>query len=77
MSYMTEPAVLHVLHRIADYPVLEALARGRTQANKLDGRACRYIYESALPHNDWRAVTAHEQDFMRALGIAISMKAEG
>jgi hypothetical protein len=38
---------MHALYTLADYPVLAALAAKRTQASKLDGRACRAIYEDA------------------------------
>ena len=72
---MTVPAtdrdVWHALHRLADYPVLSALAREGTEAIKLDGRACRYIYEAALPRIDWQAVSASELAFMRSLGIEV------
>lgn len=66
-----DPAVMHALYRLADYPVLASLARERTEATKLDGRACRYIYEAALPRIDWRSVSESERAFMRSLGIAV------
>ncbi len=66
-----DPAVMHALYPLADYPVLASLAQGRTKASKLDGRACRYIYEAALPRIDWQAVSASELAFMRALGIEV------
>lgn len=66
-----DPAVWNTLHRLADYPVLAALAREGTEATKLDGRACRYIYEAALPRIDWQAVSASERAFMRSLGIEV------
>lgn len=31
---------------LADYPILAKLARDRTQAKRLDERACRYIYST-------------------------------
>ena len=65
----TDPDVWHALHRLADYPVLSALAREGTEAIKLDGRACRYIYEAALPRIDWQAVSVGERAFMCSLGI--------
>lgn len=68
---MNDPALMHALHRLADYQVLAALAREGTEATKLDGRACRYIYEAELPRIDWQAVSASEQAFMRSLGIAV------
>ena len=69
---MTDPAVWHALHRLTDYPVLAALAREGTEAIKLDGRACRYIYEAGLPRIDWQALSVSERVFMRSLGIAIT-----
>lgn len=71
-STADDPASFHALHRLADYPVLAALARESTKAIKLDGRACRYIYESALPRIDWLAVSASERAFMCSLGIALT-----
>ena len=68
---MTDPVVWHALHRLADYPVLDALAREGTKAIKLDGRACRYIYEAALPRIDWQAVLPSERAFMPLLGIEV------
>lgn len=66
-----EPANMHVLHRLSDYPVLATLARECTEAIKLDGRACRYVYEAALPRIDWKAVSANERAFMHLLGIKV------
>lgn len=66
---MTDPAVWQALHRLTDYPVLAALAREGTEAIKLDGRACRYIYEAGLPRIGWQAVSVSERAFMRSLGI--------
>lgn len=66
---MTDPAVWHALHRLTDYPVLAALAREGTEAIKLDGRACRYIYEAGLPQIDWQALSVSERAFMHSLGI--------
>ena len=68
---MNDPATMHTLYRLADYPVLASLAQGGTKASKLDGRACRYIYEAALPRIDWQAVSASERAFMRSLGIEV------
>ena len=65
----TDRDVWHALHRLADYPVLSALAREGTEAIKLDGRACRYIYEAALHRIDWQAVSVGERAFMCSLGI--------
>lgn len=66
---MNNPAVMHALYLLADYPVLAALARDRTTATRLDGRACRLIYSEALPRIDWQAVSASELAFLRSLGI--------
>ena len=68
---MNDPATMHTLYRLADYPVLASLAQGGTKASKLDGRACRYIYETAVPRIDWQAVSASERAFMRALEIEV------
>lgn len=67
----TDPDVWHALHPLTDYPVLAALAREGTEATKLDGRACRYIYEAAQARIDWQAVSLGERDFMRSLGIEV------
>ena len=66
---MSDYVVKHSLYRLADYPVLAALAQERTTATKLDGRACRLIYSEALPRIDWQAVSASELAFLRSLGI--------
>jgi hypothetical protein len=66
---MNNPAVMHALYLLADYPVLVALAHDRTTATRLDGMACRSIYEAALPRIDWNAVSESELAFMRSLGI--------
>ncbi len=68
---MNDPAVLHALYRLADYPALAALARERTTATKLDGRACQMIYSEALSRIDWQAVSANELDFMCSMGIEV------
>lgn len=68
---MNDPATMHTLYRLADYPVLASLAQGGTKASKLDGRACRYIYEAALPRIDWQAMSASERAFMHSLGIEV------
>lgn len=73
---MTDPAVWHALHRLTDYPVLAALAREGTEAIKLDGRACRYIYEAGLPRIDWQALSVSERAFMHSLGIE-AMRGQG
>lgn len=65
---MNDTAMMQALYPLADYPVLAALAAERTQANRLDGRACRAIYDAALP-GIWQAVSDHEREFMRQLGV--------
>lgn len=64
-----DAAVLHTIYQLADYPVLAALARDRTTATRLDGRACQSIYEAVSTRIDWNAVSASELAFMRSLGI--------
>ena len=69
---MNDPAAMHAVYPLADYPVLAELARSSgTDAIKLDGRACRYIYEAALPRIDWQAVLPSERAFMLLLGIEV------
>ena len=69
-------SVLHSLYRLADYPLLAALSRDRSQAKRLDGRACRYIYEAAWQQIDWQALSANELEFMRSLGVIEVPKAD-
>ncbi|MCL2658814.1 MAG: hypothetical protein FWD62_15670 [Betaproteobacteria bacterium] len=64
--------IMHSLYRLAEYPVLAALAHKVTEATKLDGRACQYLYEAALPGIDWPSVSARELAFMRSLGIEVN-----
>lgn len=64
-----DPAVWHALHRLADYPVLAALARDGTDATKLDGRACHYLYTEAAATMDVSLIPAQELAFMRSLGF--------
>lgn len=70
---MIDTAVLHAVYTLKDYPVLARLAAVRTQATRLDGRACLSIYNAALP-GIWQTVSDHEHEFMRQLGVA-GMKA--
>ena len=60
---------MHALYRLADYPVLASLAQGRTEATKLDGRACRYLYTEAAATMDVSFIPAQELAFMRSLDI--------
>lgn len=64
-----DPAILHALYTLADYPVLAALAAERTEATRLDGRACRAIYEDARQRIDWQAMPPHEREFAQRLGV--------
>lgn len=66
---MSDPAVMHALYPLDDYPVLASLAQGRTEATKLDGRACLHLYTVALGEIDWLAVSPAEKDFMWRLGL--------
>ena len=66
-----DPAVMHAFHRLADYPVLALLTRGRTEATRLDGRTCRYFYETAAPGINCRTISPAEQAFIRSLGLDV------
>jgi hypothetical protein len=66
----TDPATLHAVYALADYPVLAALAAERTQATSLDGRACRAMYEDARSRIDWQAMPPNEREFAQRLGVA-------
>lgn len=65
----TDPDVWHALHRLTDYPVLAALAREGTEATKLDGRTCHYLYTEAAATMDVSLIPAQELAFMRTLGF--------
>lgn len=67
----SDPAVMRALHRLADYPVLSVLAAMRTQATKLDGRACRYLYEAAGSALAQYEVSENERAFMQQLGVVV------
>lgn len=67
----SEPAVLREFHRLADYPALSVLAATRTQATKLDGRACRYLYEAAGSALAQYEVSENERAFMQQLGLGV------
>jgi len=60
----------HTLIRLADYPLLLALASKQTSATRLDGRACRYLYANATI--DTATVSAHELDLIVALGVQVN-----
>ena len=72
----TAPAVMQALHRLADYPVLSALAASRTQATQLDGRACRYLYQEAGSGLARYVVSESERAFMLQLGVAVQSARE-
>jgi hypothetical protein len=65
----SDSAVLHAVYTLADYPVLASIAAKRTQARKLDGRACLHLYKSALGEIDWMTITPQEKEFMQRLGF--------
>lgn len=69
LCQVTDPAIMHGLYRLADYPVLAALAAPHTQAIRLDGRACQYLYAQALDTMDASWLPAQELAFMRMLGV--------
>lgn len=62
-------AILHAIYTLADYPVLAALAADRTQATRLDGRACLHLYMAGLGNIDWLTVSPPEKQLMRRLGL--------
>ncbi len=61
--------VWHGMYVLADFPVLAALAHERTEAVKLDGRACFSIYMDAFERIDRQALSAHELAFMESLEV--------
>ena len=67
----SDPAVMRALHRLADYPVLAALAATRTHATSLDGRACRYLYEAAGSALAQYEVSESERAFMQQLSVVV------
>lgn len=68
---MKQSEVMRTLYTLADYPVLAELAAKRTQASKLDGRACRDVYSADMDSINWQAVSDYEREFMRQLGVQI------
>ena len=72
VAAVSDPAVIHALYRLADYPVLALLARGRTDTTKLDGRACFYIYTEAAVALVLSHLSPRELDFMPMLGVETS-----
>ena len=71
----SDPAVMRALHRLADYPVLAALAATRTHATSLDGRACRYLYEAAGSTLAQYEVSESERAFMQQLSVVVPTNA--
>ena len=71
----SDPAVMRALHRLADYPVLAALAATRTHATSLDGRACRYLYEAAGSALAQYEVSESERAFMQQLSVVVPTNA--
>ncbi len=67
----SDPAVMQAFHRLADYPALSVLAATRTQATRLDGRACRYLYEAAGSALAQYEVSENERAFMQQLGVGV------
>lgn len=65
-------SVLHSLHVLDEYPLLLSIATPITRATKLDGRACRHLYMTAL-HNKvhWNELLPREQQLMTALGLSV------
>lgn len=59
------------LHTLADYPVLATLAKGRTAATKLDGRACRFLYIEAISLIDEALLSDKEKALMQSLGVGV------
>ena len=59
----------HTMIRLADYPILEQLAKHRTIAPRLDSRACRDIYERGLPEIDVAYIQPEERELIDSLGL--------
>lgn len=59
----------HTMIRLADYPILEQLAKRHTTAARLDDRACKMIYERSLPEIDVTNVGPKERDLIDSLGL--------
>jgi hypothetical protein len=63
------PDLMNRLHNLSEYPVLAELACVRTKASRLDGRACKMLYEQALQTIDLAAISPEELMLMRRLGV--------
>lgn len=60
----------HTMIRLADYPILEQLAKRHTTATRLDDRACKMIYERGLPEIDVSCIQPEERELIESLGLA-------
>lgn len=56
--------------RLADYPILEQLAKRHTTATRLDDRACKMIYERGLLEIDVANVGPKERELIESIGLA-------
>ena len=57
--------------KLADYPALERLAARRTDALRLDVRACKFIYREGLASIDPVLIQTHELEFIASLGFQL------
>lgn len=64
----------HAFVRLADYPILEELARRRTTATRLDRRTCRCLYEIDLAGIDPARIGEAERQLIAELGISWRMR---
>ena len=60
---------MNALFTLDDFPVLASLARERTQASKLDGRACRHLYLESASKLEAPYIPSRELALMRILGV--------
>jgi hypothetical protein len=68
---ISEQTIDNALHKLSVYPVLAVLAKKHTTASRLDGRACRFIYQNSMSTIDWRQVQEQERVFMHRLGVEL------
>jgi len=66
---MNHHTIDNALHKLSVYPVLAVLAQKHTTASRLDGRACRFIYQNSMSTIDWTQVQEQERAFMHGLGV--------
>jgi hypothetical protein len=57
----------NTVHLLADFPQLRRFAQKHTQAIRLDGRACAFIYSKHRAEIDWESITAAEKQFIATL----------